>query len=175
MVYYQSNLQHKIYGKPLNLTATPQDDTLFVSVVKANDHTTQAKNELAEIFPSNDDNQIYAKLPGIYNPKAQNHESTLYITSIGLILYTKAKGLPSKIKYISYSQISNLGIDQTETEAIHRTDDTSEFTSNLYMTVDGENITFQVKNIWSKSKYVNLKPLLYQLIMLTQKGCNYAQ
>lgn len=176
MVYYQSNLQHKIYGKPLNLTATPQDDTLFVSVVQANDHITQAKNELAEILPTNmNDSIIHAKLPGIYNPKAQSNESILYVTAIGLILYTKTKLSPSEIKYISYSQISNLGIDQTETDAIHRTDDTSEFTSNLHMTIDGNDITFQVKNIWSKSNYVNLKPLLYHLIMLTQKGCNNAQ
>lgn len=174
MVYYQSNLQHKIYGKPLNLTATPQDDKLFVSVVKANDHITQAKTELTEILPTNmNDIVIHAKLP--VELMTQDITSLLYVTDIGLILYTKHTTLTSEIKHISYSQISNLEISQTEPEAIHLNDGQSVFTSILRMTIDGNDIAFQVKNIWSESKYVNLKPLLYHIIMLTQKGHSNAQ
>lgn len=174
MVYYQSNLQHEIYGKPLNIKATPQDDTLFVSVVQANDHITQAKTELAEILPINmNDSVIHAKLP--VEPMTQDGTSILYVTCIGLILYAKHATLSSEIKHISYSQISNLEISQTEPEAIHLNNGKSDFTSTLRMKIDGNDIAFQVKNIWSKSKYVNLKPLLYHLIMLTQKGHSNAQ
>ena len=174
MVYYQSNLQHEIYGKPLNIKATPQDNTVFMSVVQANDHITQAKNELAEILPTNmNDSVIHAKLP--VKSMTQDGTSILYVTDIGLILYTKLAPLSSEIKHISYSQISHLEILQTEPEAIHLNDGQSVFTSTLRMTIDGNDIAFQVKNIWSKSRYVNLKPLLYHLIMLTQKGASNAQ
>lgn len=176
MVYYSSNLQHKIYGKPNNITATSQDDTLFVSVVKANDHITEAKNILAEILPEITDEMIHAKLPVIYdnNIKPQ-HQSLLFVTDFGLIIYSKNDHQPSEIEHISYSQISNLKIIQTETDVLHLNVDSSTFTSDLHLTIDGQPVVFHVENIWSKSKYVNLKPLLYHLIMLTQKGNSNAQ